>query len=103
MTGVGGEQDKIINPSSDEIKMMIRRDLIPATGVYKTVNSTPSIMNYPSTYVIEYWQYWLSISVALTLRYILGRSIFVCGGSNTCRNGALNVVDIYISSSFANI
>ena len=103
MKGVGGEQDKIINPSSDEIKMMIQRDLIPETGVYQKVNSTPSIMNYPSTYVIEYWQYWFSISVALTLRYILGRSIFVCGGSNKCRNGALNVVDIYISSSFANI
>ena len=43
------------------------------------------------------------MSVVFTLKDILGRSIFVSGGSEYFRNGELNVVDFTIFSSFENI
>ena len=45
----------------------------------------------------------ISISVVLTLKYILGISIFVFGGNKERRNGALNVVDVAIFSYSENI
>ena len=48
---------KIINPSADEIGMMIQRDLIPATGAYETAKSTTSRIYDPSAYVLEYRPY----------------------------------------------
>ena len=58
------------------------------------MNPNPSIMDDPSTNVIEYRSYWLSISIFFTLKYILGLSIFVSGGSKERKNGALKVVDV---------
>ena len=51
-------------------------------------------------HVIEYISYWFSMSVVSTLKYILGLSIFVSGGSHERKNGALKVVDVAISSYF---
>ena len=47
-------------------------------------------------HVIEYISYWFSMSVVSTLKYILGLSIFVSGGSKERKNGALKVVDVAI-------
>ena len=41
--------------------------------------------------------------VVLTMKDIIGKSIFVSGHSNKCRNGAWNVVDLSSFSSFSNI
>ena len=38
------------------------------------------------------------MSVIFTLKYILGVSNFVSGGSKECKNGALKVVDVAIFS-----
>ena len=40
------------------------------------------------------------MSVVFTLKDILGPSIFVFGGNNERKNGALNVVDVSIFSQF---
>ena len=40
------------------------------------------------------------MSVVFILKYILGQSIFESGGSKDRKNGALNVVDVYIFSEF---
>ena len=40
------------------------------------------------------------MSVVFTLKDIMGRSIFVFGGNKERKNGALNVVDVAIFSSF---
>ena len=40
------------------------------------------------------------MSVVFTLKYVLGQSIFVSGGSEERRNDALNVVGFYVLSSF---
>ena len=53
-------------------------------------------MDDPSVHVLEYRLYWLSISVVFKLKYILGLSIFVSGGSKERKNGALNVVGVSI-------
>ena len=42
------------------------------------------------------------MSVVLTLKDILGMSIFVYGGNKELKNDALNVVDIALSRSFTN-
>ena len=76
----------------------MRRERMPATGAYDTVKSTTSSMNDQSENVLEYKAYWLSISVVFTLKDILGQSIFVFGGNKEYKNGALNVVDVAISS-----
>ena len=73
---------------------------MPSTGAYDTVKSTTSSMNDQYENVLEYKAYWLSISVVFTLKYILGPSIFVFGGNKEYKNGALNVVDVAISSWF---
>ena len=52
---------------------------------------------------MEYKLYLLSISVVFTLKDILGLSIFVSGGNEERKNGALNVVYFSIFSSFENI
>ena len=59
---------KIINPYSDVIEMIIQRDLIPETGSYETVKSTPSIMGYPYVQVLEYRSYLLSIYIFYSKR-----------------------------------
>ena len=48
---------KIIKPCTDAVAMMIQRDLIPETGVYETVKSTPSIMDNTYIHVLEYRSY----------------------------------------------
>ena len=44
----------MIMTSADTIVIMILRDFIPVPGVYETVKSTPSIMDYPYAKVLEY-------------------------------------------------
>ena len=44
----------------------------------------------------------LSMSVVFTLKYILGLSIFVSGGSYERKNGALKGVDVAISHCLTN-
>ena len=39
--------------SSEAIDMIIRRYQVPAIGVYDTVKSTPSRMDYPSANVLD--------------------------------------------------
>ena len=43
---------EIINLSADAITMGIQRYLIPETGMYETVKSTPSILYYLSAHVL---------------------------------------------------
>ena len=52
---------------------------MPANGEYEKVKSIPSIMDDSYEYVLRYRSYWLSMSVVLTLKYILGWIIFVSG------------------------
>ena len=70
---------KIIRTSADAIEMIMRREWMPSTGAYETLKSTPSIMDDQSEHVMEYILYWSSMSGVLTLKYILGMSIFVSG------------------------
>ena len=63
---------KKTNPSADAIKMMIWRDVMPTTCAYDTLKSNAWSMDDPSAHVLEYRSYWLSISVVLTLKDILG-------------------------------
>ena len=44
---------KIIRTSLEAIAMIIRRELIPATGDKGTVKSTPSIMDDTSVHVLK--------------------------------------------------
>ena len=92
-----------MRPSADEITVMIQREQMKATGAYDTLNSNISRMDDPSAHVLEYRLYWLSTSVVFTLKYILGLSIFVSGGSKERKNGALKFEDVSISSCFVNI
>ena len=71
----------IFRPSIYVMAMMIQREIMPATGVYETVKSNPSSMDDSSAHVLEYSSYWFSISVILTLKDILGLSIFVSSGN----------------------
>ena len=64
---------------------------------------TPSIIYDSSEHVLGKRSYLLSIYVVLTLKDILRRSFFVSDGSKEHINGALNVVDFSIFSSFLNI
>ena len=68
---------KIIKPSEYAMEKIMQIDLMPSTGVYDTVKSSPSIMDDPSAHVLECKSYLLSMSVVFTLKYILRRSIFV--------------------------
>ena len=61
--------------------MVVWRNIMPSTGAYDTMNSTPSIIYYLYAHVFEYRSYWLSMSVFFTLKYSLGRIICVSGGS----------------------
>ena len=63
---------KKTNPSADAIKMMIWRDVMPTTCAYDTLKSNAWSMDDPSAHVLEYRSYWLSISVVLNLKDILG-------------------------------
>ena len=94
---------KIIKPDADSIAIIMQRDIMPATGTYETLNSSPSIMDYPSARALEYRSYWFSISVVFTLKDILGWSIFVSGGNEERKNVSLNVVNFAIFSSFETI
>ena len=87
-----------MRPSVEAIAMIMWMERMPSTGALDTVNSNPSRMDDSSAHIIEYSSYWLSMSVVFTLKYILGLSIFVSGGSKECKNGALKVVDVAISS-----
>ena len=71
------------------------------TGAHETVKSTLSIMDNIFAQVIEYISYWLSISVVLTLKEILGCNMFVSGCNKERLNGALKVMDSVIFSSFS--
>ena len=93
---------KSMRPSAYVISMIMQRERMPATGANDTVKSTPSRTDDPSVYVLEYISFWLSMSVVLTLKDILGMSIFVYCGSKELKNDALNVVDIALSRSFTN-
>ena len=53
----GMSKIKRIDTYEYAITMMIHRYIIPATSVYETVNSTPSIVDDPSAHVIEYISY----------------------------------------------
>ena len=59
--------------------MMTQRERMPYTGAYDTVKSTTSSMDYPYDHVMDYISYLFSMSVFLTLKYILGLSILVSG------------------------
>ena len=63
------------------------------TVEYETVKSTTSSIYDTSSHVMEYRSYYLSMSVVFTLKYILGRSIFVSGGNEERKSGTLYVVD----------
>ena len=89
-----------MRPSSEAIDMIIWREWMPTTVALHTVKSNPSSMDDPSENVLEYRLYWLSTSVVFTLKYILGLSIFVSGGSKERKNGAFKVVDVSIFSYF---
>ena len=93
---------KRVKPSSDTIEVMMQREGIPATGAYATVKSTPSSIYDPSSHVLEYKSYSLSMSVGFNLKYILGLSIFVFGGNKEHKNGALNGVHFSILSYLKN-
>ena len=80
--------------------MIIQSYQVPSTGAYYTVKSTPSSMGDPYARFLEYILDWLSMSVFLTLKDILGLSIFVSSGSKKRKNGALKVVDVAIFSWF---
>ena len=54
---------KIMRPSVDAIAVITRREMMPSTGEYDKVKSTPSSMDDPSAHVREYKSYWLSMSV----------------------------------------
>ena len=43
---------KNIKPYADAMAMMVRRDLIPETDVYETLESTPSRMDDSSSHLI---------------------------------------------------
>ena len=70
-----------MRPSAEVIAVIIRRDQMPVTGAYDTVKSTTSSLDYTSANIFDYRSYWLSMSVVFTLKYILGLSIFLYGGS----------------------
>ena len=72
---------RIINPSADAMDIIIQREQITATGAYETVNPTPLSMDDPSSHVLGYRSYWLSMSVVFNLKDILGWIIFVFGGN----------------------
>ena len=46
-------KEKIIKPSAEEMAIIMQRYIMPAIGAYDSVNSTPSIMDYPSSRVLE--------------------------------------------------
>ena len=48
---------KRMKPYVYAISMMMQRENIPATGVYDTVNSTPSKIYDPYEHVLEYKSY----------------------------------------------
>ena len=67
------------------------------------MKSNPSRMDDTSAHVLEYRSYWLSMSVILTLKDILGMSIFVYSVSYERKNGSLKVMGVSIFSHFENI
>ena len=91
-------QGKIVRPSAYSIPMMMQRERITDTVAFDKVNPNTSIMYCPYAHVNEYKPYWLSMSIVFTLKDFLGMSIFVFGGNKKRKNGALNVVDVAISS-----
>ena len=46
-----------MRPYADTISMMMRRDRMPATGAYDTLNPTPSSMVDTSAHFLEYKSY----------------------------------------------
>ena len=89
---------KILIPSTDAIDMIMQMEWITATGAYDTVKSNTSSMDDTYAHVLYYISYLFSMSVVLTLKYILGLSIFVSDGRKERKNDALNVVDVAIFS-----
>ena len=78
--------------------MMMQKYIISVTGVYETVKSNTSRMDYTSAHVMGYRSYLFSMSFFFTLKFILERIIFVFGGIKELRNGVLNVVNFSIFS-----
>ena len=62
----------VIKLYADSMAMIIWGDIIPSTGDYDTVKSNPSSVDDPSTHVMKYSSYQLSMSVVFNLKYILG-------------------------------
>ena len=88
----------IIQPYPDATTMMMQSEIIPETGTYEILNSTPSRMDDTSAKVLGYRSYLLSMYVVFILKDIIEWSISFSGGGEYIRNGSLNVVDFSISS-----
>ena len=54
---------KIMRPSVDAIAVITRREMMPSTGEYDKVKSTPSRMYDLYANVIQYISYWLPMPV----------------------------------------
>ena len=87
-----------IRTSEDAFAMIMKREQMLDAVEYDTVQSNSSNMDDPSSHVLGYESYWLSMSVVFTLKYILGLSICVSGGNRERKNGAPNVVGVAIFS-----
>ena len=87
-----------IRTSEDAFAMIMKREQMLDAVEYDTVKSNSSNMDDPSSHVLGYESYWLSMSVVFTLKDIMGMSIFVYGGNKERKNGALNVLDVEIFS-----
>ena len=72
---------RMIKTSLDLLDMVMQGEKIPSTGAYDTVKSTSSSMNDTYAHVLKCWSYWLSFLIVFTVKDILGRIIFVYGGS----------------------
>ena len=93
---------EIMRSSAEVITIIIQREKMPATGALDTVKSNPPIIDDPSAHFCEYISYWFSMSVYFTLKYILGLSIFMSGGSKERKNCSLKGVYVAIFSLFEN-
>ena len=89
---------KRMEPYTDAISMIMRREKMTATGSYDKVASTPSNMYDRSEHIFGYRSYWLKMSVVFTLNDILDLISFSFGGSKQRKNVALDVVDVAIFS-----
>ena len=73
---------KIFNTSAYSSYQIFTGNKTRATGAYETVKSTHPGIYYTSAHVIEYGSYLFLIYVFFTLKYIIGKIIFVSNSSN---------------------